>query len=539
MFGRLGIRAKLLLAFSAAAMVSLFVGGTAYYFSSRVVETYRSIAKQNVPNLEHFIEMTRAQFQAVIPVATIAETASTPAAAAKAKADAEKAIHDFEAAAKLYEEVPFAPGEEEFWNEFKTNVWKPFADMTLEMIRLSGTNNKEDQARRDQMWNNDYAQIRQKRREGFAKLIKFQIDNTTQKERLGDELNNQMNTMVFLLAGGGFVIAFVLGFVISSQLSKALRSVAGLLSSSSGEVKTAVDQLSQAATQLSSASTQQAASVQETAAAVEEISSMVDRNAQNASLSSQISAESKIKAEAGKSAVERMIKSVTAINESNSEIQLQVEESNRKIGEVTQIIQEIENKTRVINDIVFQTKLLSFNASVEAARAGEQGKGFAVVAEEVGNLAQMSGNAAKEITSLLEQSVKHVETLVSETKTKIEGLMSQAKETVENGSRTANDCGETLEEIVRNVQDLSNRVTEISSGSQEQSKGVTEISKAVQQIDQATQSNATVSQQTSTSAHQLSTQVESLYRASETLLVLVNGNGGAGSNTDHGGARAA
>ena len=72
------------------------------------------------------------------------------------------------------------------------------------------------------------------------------------------------------------------------------------------------------------------------------------------------------------------------------------------------LISEIGNKTKVINDIVFQTKLLSFNASVEAARAGEHGKGFSVVAEEVGNLAHMSGNSAKEITQLLESSINRV-----------------------------------------------------------------------------------------------------------------------------------
>jgi methyl-accepting chemotaxis protein len=76
----------------------------------------------------------------------------------------------------------------------------------------------------------------------------------------------------------------------------------------------------------------------------------------------------------------------------------QINYSNEQMSEIVKVIQEIETKTKVINDIVFQTKLLSFNASVEAARAGEQGKGFAVVAEEVGNLAQMSGNAAKEIS---------------------------------------------------------------------------------------------------------------------------------------------
>lgn len=77
--------------------------------------------------------------------------------------------------------------------------------------------------------------------------------------------------------------------------------------------------------------------------------------------------------------------------------------SNKKITEITKVISEVAAKTQVINEIVFKTKLLSFNASVEAARAGDQGRGFSVVAEEVGNLAKMSGDAAKEISNITEE----------------------------------------------------------------------------------------------------------------------------------------
>jgi hypothetical protein len=93
---------------------------------------------------------------------------------------------------------------------------------------------------------------------------------------------------------------------------------------------------------------------------------------------------------------------IMEIQETNKKLVDDVLEGNRKISEIVELVKEIGNKTKVINDIVFQTKLLSFNASVEAARAGEHGKGFAVVAEEVGNLASMSGQASKEISALLE-----------------------------------------------------------------------------------------------------------------------------------------
>lgn len=93
------------------------------------------------------------------------------------------------------------------------------------------------------------------------------------------------------------------------------------------------------------------------------------------------------------------------IDSSNKELVKEIERNNTELTKITNMISEINEKTQVINDIVFQTKLLSFNASVEVVRAGEHGKGFAVVAEEVGNLASMSGKASLDISEMLETSI--------------------------------------------------------------------------------------------------------------------------------------
>lgn len=519
----LGIKSKLLIAFAATAFISVAVGGVSSYYSSRVTSTYRSIAQENLPNFRTFIDMKANMSLLIVPVAGLVNTSSTPTDAAKAKAEAETNIADFEKAAKKYEANPFAPGEEKVWNDFKTNHWKPFVDMTMEMIRLSGTNNKEDQKLRDKLWETDYAEKRKSRVEAFDHLLKFQLDDADQTEMEGERLDRQMNVIMVSIVALGFLAAILLGYIIASYLSRELNSVADALANGSTEVSSAVSQLSSASEELSTASSQQAASVQETAASLEEINAMVQKNAQSASESAQVSNEAKAKAENGKHAVERMARSMDDIRQSNQNIQAQIEDGNKKIAEIIHVIQEIGNKTKVINDIVFQTKLLSFNASVEAARAGEHGKGFAVVAEEVGNLAQMSGSSAKDITSLLEVSIKKVESVVSETQQKTKTLMVQALDTVQTGSNTAGECGHTLEEIVGNVQRLSEMVAGISSASQEQTRGVEEISKAVQEIDQATQSNASAAQQTSTSAHQLTVQVSTLQAASEKLRLIVDG----------------
>jgi methyl-accepting chemotaxis protein len=189
-----------------------------------------------------------------------------------------------------------------------------------------------------------------------------------------------------------------------------------------------------------------------------------------------------------------------------------INESNAQIGEIVKVIREIDSKTKVINDIVFQTKLLSFNASVEAARAGEHGKGFAVVAEEVGNLAAMSGGAAEEISSLLESSIQKVESIAGLTKTKVEG-----------GTVVAQDCGSVLDDIVKSVTSVTKMAGEISSACTEQSQGVQEITKAMNQLDQMTQQNAATSEEAASAAEELSAQAESLNSLVRTLTQAVEG----------------
>lgn len=142
---------------------------------------------------------------------------------------------------------------------------------------------------------------------------------------------------------------------------------------------------------------------------------MMNRSLQNTEQSLQRSQDSRTVATEGKITIELMIKAINMIDEPNKEIMTRMTDSNHEIQKIVSMIKEISEKTQLINDIVFQTKLLSFNASVAAARAGEHGKGFSVVAEEVGNLAEMSGEAAKEIEILLKNSVSQVENIVDTT----------------------------------------------------------------------------------------------------------------------------
>lgn len=227
--------------------------------------------------------------------------------------------------------------------------------------------------------------------------------------------------------------------------------------------------------QLSSSSQEQAHAVQQTAASLEEINSMVKQNSRNASNASELSVSSSLAAKDGEKNMRELIDLMNAISQSSN---------------------KIKDITSLIDDIAFQTNLLALNAAVEAARAGEQGRGFAVVAEAVRNLSQRSAQAAKEISSLIAQSVQQVEI----------------------GKKKTDQSGDSLVKIVNSIESLKNLNKEISSATAEQSVGIEQIKTAVDKIDESTQKNAHIAQMTSESSQQISNQVKKLDHLVEELL---------------------
>jgi methyl-accepting chemotaxis protein len=246
-----------------------------------------------------------------------------------------------------------------------------------------------------------------------------------------------------------------------------LVSVVEQIQMSSDIVNSSAMQLSRGNENLSQRTTQQAASLEETAASIEELTSTVRHNADNASQANQLATATRSLAEKGGDVVTRAVAAMRAINESS-----------RQIADIISVIDEI----------AFQTNLLALNAAVEAARAGEQGRGFAVVAAEVRTLAQRSAESAKEIKSLIQDSVAKVD----------------------NGSQLVDESGRTLEEIVGSVKRVTDLIGEITAASREQASGVDGINKAVTQMDQVTTQNAALVDEASAGTHALAEQAKSL-----------------------------
>ncbi|MDD4976408.1 MAG: methyl-accepting chemotaxis protein [Bacteriovorax sp.] len=358
-----------------------------------------------------------------------------------------------------------------------------------------------------------------------ANLDKINLYVEALLKKSQQDLNNYISTTLIILFVSSLITLLLICSILVSvvQRTKPLATTVNLLSEASLQIKNASTEIAESSAQLSEASVIQAASLQETSASVEEISAMVSANSENAMQSSIVSEQSLSMAEKGKEVVSQMTLAIGNINSSNNEIMAQINDTNKEIENIVKIINEIGAKTKVINDIVFQTKLLSFNASVEAARAGEQGKGFSVVAEEVGNLAEMSGAAALEITKMLDGSIKTVEEIVKNSKDKIGKLISDSKEKVAVGTRVASECEMVLNDIVLSVASVSKMMTEISTASQEQSNGVNEINKALAQLDQVTHKNVVSASESTSIGKILLEQAENLDLNVKSLNQIVDG----------------
>ncbi len=276
------------------------------------------------------------------------------------------------------------------------------------------------------------------------------------------------------IAAGDLSVAIAIKPGDHSSLLFAMQSMRDHLAGIVGQVRCGTDTIATASGQiaagnldLSSRTEAQAGSLQETAASMEQLTSTVKQNADNARQANQLAVSASAVAAKGGAVVAQVVDTMHEINASS--------------GKISDII-------GVIDGIAFQTNILALNAAVEAARAGEQGRGFAVVASEVRNLAQRSATAAREIKTLIGDSVDKAHA----------------------GSKLVGQAGATMDEIVASVQRVADIMTEITAASHEQSQGIAQVNQAIAQMDDATQQNAALVEQAAAASESLQDQASHL-----------------------------
>ena len=297
-------------------------------------------------------------------------------------------------------------------------------------------------------------------------------------------------TVLFVILGQILVTAGV--FIFARRLNFSISGIIQRLQGTSNLTKTQSDTLSTSAGTMSDAANSQASAIQETTATLEEMRALGQTSAAHAKNSYDRSADSYTMTVSAREKMKEMQEYIEKMSKNSDDTQEQMRKTNENMADIVKTITEIKAKTNVINDIVFQTKLLSFNASVEAARAGEHGKGFAVVAEEVGQLASMSGSASKEIAMLLDGSLTRVTQLASETKTRAEIIGLQNQEQMAKTEQTASELNVVFDQIVENNEQVKVMMNEVSTSIQEYANGVKNIAEAMLSLDRVTQENADV-----------------------------------------------
>jgi methyl-accepting chemotaxis protein len=237
---------------------------------------------------------------------------------------------------------------------------------------------------------------------------------------------------------------------------------------SADAARATADTLATGGTRLAQRTEDQAATLEQTAAAMEELSSTVTRNAENCRVASQGAGEATVAARRGAQIAHDVVATMDRI-----------EVSSRRIVDIIGVIEGIS----------FQTNILALNAAVEAARAGEQGRGFAVVASEVRSLAQRSAQAAKEINTLIGDSVA----------------------SVEHGAKRVHEAGEAIDAVLADVEKVNDLLAGIATASGEQASGVEGINGALVQLQDATQQNAAMVQEAAHSAVTLQGEAATLF----------------------------
>ena len=251
------------------------------------------------------------------------------------------------------------------------------------------------------------------------------------------------------------------------RMNESLSTMVGSVRQSADGIATASSEIASGNQDLSSRTEQQASALQQTASSMQQMTATVQHNAETSRQASQLATSAADVAGRGGQVVQQVVSTMAEISASS-----------KRIADIIS----------VIDGIAFQTNILALNAAVEAARAGEQGRGFAVVASEVRSLAQRSAHAAKEIKSLIEDSVGKVDT----------------------GSALVGEAGKTMTEIVEQVRRVTSLMAEINASTSEQSSGIVQVNQSVAAIDQGTQQNAALVEESAAAAESLKQQASGL-----------------------------
>ena len=517
----LKIGSRLAIGFGLITIVALTLGLIGYFGAVKNDQAIEEIGIVRLPSVEAL--MVLKEVQATVAAAEYA-LLSTRFDPKSREAEHQKFItakRRADAVWKIYEPLPQTAEEAMVWKQFIPiweQWWKDHADYVKQVrdfealgiadLEAQRAGTAYDRMNRQLLVNNESFAAAEKLLNRLVEINRKVAEDTT---RNAEQSANFLKAANGIAVAIGMILAVALGWLITRSVTEPLRRGCAILSAlaegnmscevpadlmarrdevgdlaramntmatqlkdvvakvtqSTGAVNAAASEIAQGSADLAQRTEEQASALEETASSMEELTSTVQQNADNANQANQLALSAHNQAEQGGQVVEQAVFAMNAIHQSS-----------RKIADII----------GVIDEIAFQTNLLALNAAVEAARAGEQGRGFAVVAGEVRKLAQRSADAAKEIKSLITDSVAKVE----------------------DGGKLVERSGHTLKEIVGSVKKVSDLVAEMATAGREQASGIRQVNQSILQMDQMTQQNAALVEQTAAASQLMGDQAREL-----------------------------
>ncbi len=301
--------------------------------------------------------------------------------------------------------------------------------------------------------------------------------------------------------GAILVCVLLLAFFVAMRSSRPFTEIAQQMMKQAALAENTSEQLNDSSDQLSATANEQASSVQETVSSITEMASMVEQTMLHIKNANELGTRISRKTENGAQTMGRMTQAMNEIQSTTSDLK-----------HIVDVIEGIRAKTTVINDIVFKTQLLAFNASIEAARAGQHGKGFAVVADEVRDLSNHAGQAANDIENLIAESHRNVSRVVN-----------VVSERIAEGDAISRESLQQFMEIAEDIKMISASIDEVYGAGQEQASGINQTVKAMDQLNEAAQNNASAASMIVSLANEVKNSSSFLQGSGSRITMLVSG----------------